>query len=94
VLREVVADGPQAELGLDLALGPAEITHQNHRGAAFERGTDRRQRRHDPIVVVDAAVADRHIEIDPHQDLFPIQIQVVDAQLVHTGLRNAITDSG
>ena len=80
---QTLRDRLQAELGLRLALGTTEVAGQHHRGALLERVVNRRQRCCDPLIVVDLAVLDRHVEVDAHQDSPAGQRQVADAQLVH-----------
>ena len=54
---QVVGDRLQAVLGIGLALRTSEVRREDDRGALFERVADGRQRRADPRVVGDRAVA-------------------------------------
>ena len=82
-LGQALAHRAQAQLGPRHALRTTEVAHQHHRRAVLERMADRRQCRDDPCVVRDAAVLDRHVEVDAQEDALACQIEVRDAQLGH-----------
>jgi hypothetical protein len=71
-LGEVLADGSDVVTGVRYALGPAEMGRAGDRGSVVEEPPQRRDRLAHPEVVGDDApavhLADRHVEIDAHED--------------------------
>jgi hypothetical protein len=72
-----------------IALGPAEMAHNDHGSASVEEMAQRRQGGADAAVVGDVAGGvERHVEIDPHQHPFAAQVgQVVECFLGHALLQ-------
>jgi hypothetical protein len=68
-----------------LAIRPAEVGHQDHRGAGVERVPDRRQCGDDPLVVGDGAgfLVLGNVEIHAHQHAFSGKVEVANTQLGH-----------
>ena len=82
-LAQPLADRPQAEPVLDLAVGPAEVAREDDPRAVGEEGRDRRQGGPDPRVVGDLAVGERDVEVDAHEDALARGVEVADRQLFH-----------
>ena len=82
-LREALADRPQPETVLDLAVGTAEVAGEDHPRPGVEQRRDRRDGRPDPRVVGDLAVGERDVEVDPDEDALARDVDVADRQLVH-----------
>ena len=60
------------------------VCENDHGCAGIERVSDSRQRSLDAGVIRDRAVLERYVEIDPDQDLLPLQVsQVGDGLLRH-----------
>ncbi len=83
--REVLGHRSQPERVADLALGPTEVAHEHDRGAPLEEVGDGRDGRPDPGVVLDLAVLDGDVEVDPHEDPLARGVHVADGELVHGG---------
>ena len=83
----MVCDGPERVFLNALALGPAEVRHQNRLRALFAQVIDCGQRFPDPGVVgyfnLIAVLFDRHIEIHPHQRDFSANIGIPKRKLAH-----------
>ncbi len=82
-LRQVFRHRLQAELRLRLALRPAEMRGEDHRGALLERVGDRRQRRAYPRVVGDARAVERHVEVDANEHAPPLEGEVTNRAQSH-----------
>ncbi len=73
----------QAELRIRAALRPAQVAHQDQRGALLQDVLDGGQRGADALVVRDRAVLHRDVEVDAHQDALALEIDVANGLLVH-----------
>jgi len=78
---EASGDGPETHLRIRFPLGPAEMTREDGGRALLERVGDRRQRRLDARVVADRAILDRHVEVDPDENAFSPELEVLDRKL-------------
>ncbi len=67
-LAERVRDDGQGELGLALALGPAQMGSQHHARLRGEQAFERRQGGPDPAVVGDPTVGERHVQVRADED--------------------------
>ena len=65
--RERVRDDPRSEVVPRGALRPSEVRCQHERRSPLPELVDRRHRRHDPAVVGDGPVGERHVEIDTEE---------------------------
>jgi hypothetical protein len=67
-----------------LPFGAAQVAHQDQAAAAIEHVLDRRQGLDDPVVAGDvAAIVLRHVEIDAHQDLPALDVDISNRFLGH-----------
>ena len=82
-LAQALADRPQPEPVLDLAVGPAEVAGEDDLRARAEERRDRRQGGPDARVVGDLAVGERDVEVDADEDALARGVEVADGQLVH-----------
>ena len=85
-LAEALADRPEPEAVLDLAVGPAEMAREHDPRPVVEERDDRRQGGPDPGVVGDLAVRERDVEVDSDEDALARGVEVADGQLVHRGV--------
>ena len=69
--RERVRKDPRAEVVPRGPLRPSEVRCQHERRSPLPELVDRRHRRHDPAVVGDGTVGDRHVEIDTEEHTGP-----------------------
>jgi hypothetical protein len=75
--REPCGDRLQGEGIIPRALGAAQVTHENQGAAAVQHVLDRWQGLDDPVIAGDVAlVVLRHVEIDAHQDLFALDVDI------------------
>ena len=85
---QIIADWTKRIFLNRLALGPAEMRHQNGFRAVFAQIIDGRQAFADSGVVSDANFAaanfGRHVEIHPHQHAFPADVEITDSELRHS----------
>lgn len=58
----------QRQIGVGLPAGPSPVGARDDDGVPFEQPLQRGQGRPDAVVVVDLAVADRHVEVAAHED--------------------------
>ena len=73
-------NGSQAERILALAFGLTEMGANDQRAARLPDEIQRGNRRSDAVLIGDpAALIERNIQIAPHEDLLPCQIQLIDA---------------
>ncbi len=84
-LGQDLADRPEAEPVLDLAVRPAEVAGEDHRRPGVEERDDGRDRGTDARVVGDPAVGQRDVEVDADEDPFAGDVRVADRELVHRG---------
>jgi hypothetical protein len=56
---------------------------EHHGRAVIKRIADCRQSGANPRIVLDAAVFQRHVEVDANEDALPSQIEVFDGELLH-----------
>ena len=83
-LPQPLGRGREAELGLLLALRPAEVAHEDDLRAGVHEMPYRRQRGPDSRVVLDFAFRDRHVEVDAHQGPLAFDVaKVADGHLRH-----------
>ena len=73
-LSEALGDGGQREGGIDLALGAAEVGHDDDLGTGVGEGLEGRQRRADTAVVGDDAVLERNVEVGADEDALAAQV--------------------
>ncbi len=73
-LGEALGDGGQREGGIDLALGAAEVGHDDDLGTGVGEGLKGGQRRADTAVVGDDAVLERNIEVGADEDALAAQV--------------------
>ncbi len=73
-----ICDMPKAHLRHHLALRPVEMRQQNHLAALRHDVVDRRPDLVDPGHVRHPASLHRHVDVDPHQHHFPVQVHVVE----------------
>ena len=82
-LGEARGDRRERQLGLGLALGAAQVGHEDDARPARAQRLDGRQRRADAAVVGDATravagVLERDVEVRPHEDPATGDVEVVD----------------
>jgi hypothetical protein len=75
-LGEACGRGLEAELGLDLALGAAEVRSQKDAPASLHDRLDGGDRRADARVVGDGRAVERHVEVDAHEHRAAHEIQI------------------
>eukprot|EP00754_Rhynchopus_humris_P015103 Rhum_TRINITY_DN14425_c8_g1::Rhum_TRINITY_DN14425_c8_g1_i1::g.90072::m.90072 len=81
-LGEAVCDGAERELGLEaVLLRTSQVRHQHQAAAACEHAADGRQGAADAQVVLDASLADGHVEVHTHEDAASLHVQLVDRRL-------------
>ena len=84
---QIFANWPKRIFLNRLALGPAEMRHQNGFRAVFAEVIDGRQAFADSGVISDANFAaanfGRHVEVHPHQHAFPADVEIADRKLCH-----------
>ena len=70
----------ERELGLDLAVGPAEVRAEDDAGLALDEVADGRQHRGDARVVGDLAVRlrQRDVEVDADEDALALDREILD----------------
>jgi hypothetical protein len=71
-------DRRQRVRGIRLASGTAEVSADDHSGAAGRQRGQGRQAGPDAAVVCDAAAVERHVEVGAHQDAQAVDRQVID----------------
>ena len=64
------------------SLRPPQVRDEHQRRAALAQQLDGRQRAANPRVVLDLAVGERDVEVDPHQHPLPLHGCIPDARLV------------
>src|SRR4029077_12714679 len=84
---QVFANWPKRIFVNRLALGPAEMGHQNCLRAVIAKVIDGRQAFADSGVISDANFAAAnfgwHVEVHPHQHAFPADVEIADRKLRH-----------
>ena len=73
-LSEALGDGGQREGGVDLALGAAEVGHDNDLGTSVGEGLEGRQGRADTAIIGDDAVLERNVEVGADEDALAAQV--------------------
>ena len=68
----------QAHLGIGLALGPPEVRRQYQARAVPQRVLDAGQRLANARVVHDAAVVERDVEVNAHENAFVVQRKIAN----------------
>ena len=81
---EVPGRGLQAELRLDLALGSAQVAHENQRGSRVQHVPDLGHGRANPRIIAHDVPLEGHVEVHAHQHTPAVQIEVANRLLVHT----------
>ena len=76
----------EAHLGIGLALGAAEMGDQDQSGAVAQGILNGRQSFADASVVHDAAVFERDVEVNAHQDAVIAEREIADGELRHAGI--------
>ena len=77
-LAEAGRDRRERVLRVGLARRAAEVSADDHLGAAIEQGGQGRQRGPDPAVVRDTAAVERHVEVIAHQYPLAYDVEVID----------------
>ena len=81
---QIFANWPKRIFLHRLALGPAEMRHQNGFRAVFAEIIDGRQAFADSRVISDANFAAAnfgwHVEVHPHQHAFPADVEIADSE--------------
>jgi hypothetical protein len=67
-VSQPVPNGLHRVPGIWFALGPPQVTAGGHLGAVVDQPVDRGQGGPDAHVILDMAVHDRHVEVDPQED--------------------------
>ena len=82
-LRQTLPHRPKPKAVLDLALGSPEVARKDDPRALAHQVEDRRQRGANARVVGDAAILERDVEVDPHEDALVVRVEIANRELVH-----------
>ena len=83
-LGQAIGDGFQRVLSFKaLSVRPTQMACQHHAAPTRQNRANRGQTRANAAIIADDAVGDRHIEIDPHKDPFPLDIDCINSFFSH-----------
>ena len=95
---EPLRDGTQAERGIGLTAGPAQMRGDDHRAALLASRADGGERRPEAAVLGYAPILQRHVQIGPQQEPAAAQVEVSKGQLAgfrrHGGAKHTFRGPG
>ena len=71
---KALGDGGKREGGIDLALGAAEVSHDDDLGTGVGEGLEGRQSRTNTAIIGDDAVLERNVEVGADEDALAAQV--------------------
>ena len=80
----------RSKLLVDLAVGPAEVRHQDHTRLPLQEILDGRNRLTDACVVDDMALLDGDVEVHANQDALPRNVDVADGGFLEPAARRGV----
>src|SRR5450759_3784863 len=80
---QTLGNGLEAQLWIGLAFGTAEVRREDEAGAVSQSVLDAGQGFADAGVVHDAAVVERDVEVDTHEDAVIVEREIANGKLGH-----------
>jgi hypothetical protein len=82
-LLEVLGDGLESELGLDLTIRAAKVAHENDRSTALKDVVDGGKSSTHTVVALDLAVLHGDVEVDTHENTLALDLLVLQVTKGH-----------